>query len=97
MIASTLADEGLDIPTLNCVILGGGGKSPTKCKQRVGRAIRKVKGKVGSMIFDFIDVGLHTKKHSKSRKKLLESEPEFNVIEIDSFEKVDCQTGKNLF
>jgi superfamily II DNA or RNA helicase len=92
-----LADEGLDIPTLNCVILAGGGKSPTKCKQRVGRAIRKAEGKVGSMIFDFIDVGPYTRKHAKSRKRLLESEPEFNIVEINSFEKSDCKSGKSLF
>jgi len=40
LIASTIADEGLDIPTLDAVILAGGGKSPCKSMQRIGRAIR---------------------------------------------------------
>lgn len=40
LIASTIADEGLDVPSLDSVILGGGGKSPSKSMQRIGRAIR---------------------------------------------------------
>lgn len=40
LIATTIADEGLDVPSLDAVILGGGGKSPSKGMQRVGRAIR---------------------------------------------------------
>ena len=86
LISSTIADEGLDIPTLNCVILAGGGKSPTKCKQRVGRAIRKTPDKEVSMIFDFMDIGKYTRKHSVSRKSILKKEKEFIISEIDSFE-----------
>lgn len=41
LIASTIADEGLDIPSLDAVILAGAGKSPSKELQRVGRALRK--------------------------------------------------------
>lgn len=41
LIASTIADEGLDVPSLDAVILAGGGKSPSKSLQRVGRALRK--------------------------------------------------------
>jgi len=85
LIGSVLADEGLDIPTLNCVILAGGGESPIKCKQRVGRAIRKSKGKSKSIIFDFMDVGKYTKKHSKARINILKDEEEFVVREIDSY------------
>lgn len=40
LIATTIADEGLDVPSLDAVILGGGGKSPSKGMQRVGRALR---------------------------------------------------------
>ena len=41
LIASTIADEGLDIPSLDAVVLAGAGKSPSKELQRVGRALRK--------------------------------------------------------
>lgn len=40
LIATTLADEGLDIPTLDVLILAGSGKSSTKALQRIGRVIR---------------------------------------------------------
>jgi superfamily II DNA or RNA helicase len=40
LIATTLADEGLDVPNLNVLILAGGGISKTKAMQRVGRVIR---------------------------------------------------------
>lgn len=40
LIATTIADEGLDVPSLDAVVLGGGGKSPSKGMQRIGRAIR---------------------------------------------------------
>ena len=40
LIATTLADEGLDVPCLNILILAGSGKSSTKALQRVGRVIR---------------------------------------------------------
>ncbi len=40
LIATTLADEGLDVPCLNTLILAGSGKSSTKALQRIGRVIR---------------------------------------------------------
>jgi superfamily II DNA or RNA helicase len=98
VISSTIADEGLDIPTLNVVILGGGGKSPNKCKQRVGRGIRKSPGKKCSLIFDFIDIGKHTKKHSARRRNMLRKESEFVIIDTDSFSKINRPPeSKTLF
>lgn len=40
LIATSLADEGLDIANLNVLILAGSGKSSTKTIQRIGRVIR---------------------------------------------------------
>ncbi|MDO8610945.1 MAG: helicase-related protein, partial [bacterium] len=85
-IASTIGDEGLDIPTLNCVIIAGGGKSPIKCKQKVGRAIRMYPEKKMSIIFDFLDKGKYLTRHSKKRMFLLKQEPEFNIKTIESFD-----------
>jgi superfamily II DNA or RNA helicase len=39
-IATTLADEGLDVERLGCAIIAGGGKSCTRVYQRVGRKLR---------------------------------------------------------
>jgi len=40
LIATSLADEGLDIPSMKALMLTGGGKSSIKGLQRVGRVIR---------------------------------------------------------
>ncbi len=40
IIATSLYDEGIDLPSVNVVIMGAGGKSDTKMIQRLGRALR---------------------------------------------------------
>lgn len=55
IIATTLADEGLDIPCLDAVIMAGAGKSDVKTVQRVGRAMRLSPGKETASIYDFED------------------------------------------
>lgn len=82
MIATTLADEGLDIPSLNAVILGGGGKSQTKAFQRIGRALRPAPGKVEAQVLDFLDQAPYLKDHSEARLALYGQEPRF-VVEND--------------
>lgn len=96
MIATTLADEGLDIKRLTCLIMAGGGKSPIKCKQRVGRVIRtcKEENKKTAFVYDFNDIGRWLPSHSNSRKKILKQEPKFNVYTIDKFE---TSRKKNIF
>ena len=41
LIATTIADEGLDIPQLDALILAGSGKQAGQTYQRIGRVIRK--------------------------------------------------------
>ena len=77
LIGSTIADEGLDIPTLSALINCGGGKSPVRAKQRVGRVIRK--GSDYALVYDFIDRGKWTKKHTAERMRLLKTEEEFDL------------------
>ena len=71
VIASTIWDEGLDIPNIQTVILAGGGKSEIKNLQRLGRGLRKSSGKSTLQLVDFIDVGAKTlKRHSDLRKNI---------------------------
>lgn len=79
VIATTLADEGLDIPTLNAVILASGGKSETRALQRLGRALRCAKGKTKALVFDFVDNAPYLSEHSKKRLEIFKSEPKFTV------------------
>ncbi len=69
-IGSTVADEGMDLPSVGFVIMAGGGKSRIKVLQRLGRGLRKKKvGQNVVYLLDFIDRG-HVYLSSQSRKRL---------------------------
>ncbi len=82
LIASTIADIGLDIPTLSGLVLAGGGKSLIRCYQRIGRCIRSYPGKKYAAIVDFYDDIKYLKKHSTLRYQLYKEESGFKVIWI---------------
>ena len=80
MIATTLADEGLDIPSLGAVILAGGGRSQTRAFQRIGRALRIAQGKPPqALVLDFLDEAPYLRDHSDARLKLYQQEPRFQI------------------
>ena len=57
VVATSLADEGLDVPRANVLVLVAGGRSANKLEQRTGRVLRAFAGKSHGMIYDFDDVG----------------------------------------
>lgn len=57
MLATSLADEGLDVPRASCLILAAGGRSAGKLEQRAGRVLRPFEGKESGTIHDFMDRG----------------------------------------
>lgn len=79
LIATTLADEGLDVPTLGALILAGGGKSETRALQRVGRCLRPSKDKKEAIIIDFMDSAPYLSEHSKRRWEIFSTEPKFKL------------------
>ena len=79
LIATTLADEGLDLPSLDAVILAGGGKSQTRAYQRIGRALRPAPGKAEAVIVDFMDEAPFLHRHSEARLRLYRAEPRFEI------------------
>lgn len=81
MIATSVYDEGIDIPEINSLILALGGKSHRKVLQRIGRALRKKQeGKNVVTVYDFWDWhNDYLEKHSKGRLKLYLEEG-FDVI-----------------
>jgi superfamily II DNA or RNA helicase len=81
LVATSLADEGLDLPILDAVILAGSGMSKVKAMQRIGRAIRKFPGKEKAYIVDFMDKAHYLEKHSKERFEIYGEEKEF-IIKI---------------
>lgn len=57
IIATQLADEGLDLPNLDCLILAAGGRAAGRAIQRVGRIMRISDNKRNPIIFDLVDGG----------------------------------------
>jgi len=55
MIATSLADEGLDVPRASVLILASAGRSAGKLEQRTGRVLRAFEEKGEGLIYDFQD------------------------------------------
>lgn len=53
--ATSLADEGLDVPRLDRVVLASPVRSATATEQRLGRLLRPSPGKAPAVLYDFID------------------------------------------
>ena len=83
-IATTLADEGLDIPKLGAVIVAGGGKSVSRVYQRVGRTIRKFPGKDKAFVVLFQHDCRYLDRHGRRVCSLLRKEKEFVIRQSDS-------------
>ncbi len=58
LVATQLADEGLDVPIASRLVLVSGGRSAGKLEQRAGRVLRPYEGKNGGVIHDFQDRGI---------------------------------------
>jgi len=83
IISSTIADEGLDLPKLDTLILAGGGKSSCKAYQRIGRVMRLYPGKNKCFVFDFDDETPIFHRHARCRRKLYEEEEEFVIKDFE--------------
>ncbi len=57
MIATSSADEGMDVPRASRLILATVGRSASKLEQRTGRVLRPFDGKDRSIIYDYADRG----------------------------------------
>lgn len=106
MIATTLADEGLDIPTLDAALLVGGGASATRVNQRVGRTLRPDKNSTNprdrSIVVIYDHKARFLDKQTRKVRKLLKEETRFNLINsagddyiLDEIDEI-MSTGKNL-
>lgn len=69
IIATSLADEGLDVPRANVLILAGAGKAAGRIEQRTGRVLRSFEGKTRGLIYDFKDTH-HPLLASQARKRI---------------------------
>ena len=87
-IASTIFDEGIDCKPLNALVLAGGGKSPTRALQRIGRVIRTYTypdgtKKENAFVYDLYDHQKYVTKHALARRRIYRTEPEFDIRDIE--------------
>ena len=84
LIATSLADEGLDARGLDAVVMAGGGKSATKVNQRLGRALRKDnkygKQKERAIAIVYEHNVKYLEKHASKVRSIFKKEPEFKII-----------------
>lgn len=81
VITTTIADEGVDIPSVNGILSAGGGASFTRTVQRVGRALRKKSDGSAAEIIDIMDTtNPYLKKHSLKRLSFYEEEQLFDSV-----------------
>lgn len=79
IIASSIFDQGIDLPKLDALILAGSGKSSTRALQRLGRVIRGADGKTDAIVVDFVDSAPYLYDHSKKRWAIYKSEAAFQI------------------
>lgn len=85
IIANVVFQEGVDIPTLESVVMAAGGKSAISTLQKIGRGMRSDQGRKQTFqVFDIKDEGNKwLTKHSSARIKTYESEGH-KVIILDN-------------
>jgi superfamily II DNA or RNA helicase len=71
--ATSLADEGLDLPGLGAVILTSPSKAMGRIQQRVGRVMRPKMGKKQPVVVDLVDDGKAFEGLAKKRARLYKS------------------------
>jgi len=82
ILATSIYDEGYNLPSLDTLILAGAGRSAVKVTQRVGRVLRqKADGRIAK-VYDFIDLPKYIKAQYLKRRKLLAEE--FEIIEQEA-------------
>jgi len=69
LITSVIFLTGVNIPSLDCIIMALGDKSEIQVIQAAGRCLRKTETKSKAQIIDFLDSGKYLKNHSLSRIK----------------------------
>ena len=79
LIASTIFDEGIDIPQIGTLIIASAGESEIKTIQRLGRSLRPKPGENKVTVVDFLDrTHKFLLKHSLNRIRVYQQE-EFDV------------------
>lgn len=81
ILASTVYDQGIDLPALDALVLAGGGKSTAKALQRIGRVIRgnPSGNKKDALVVETFDQSHYVRNHSLMRYHIYLTEPAFKI------------------
>lgn len=92
LIGSTILDVGVDVPSVGLVIIASAGKAEVNLRQRIGRGLRaKKSGPNVAFILDFEDRhNVHLIKHSRERRRIVESTPGFAENIVADFDYEGC-------
>lgn len=82
LIASTIADVGLDIPRLQCIVEAGAGKSSVTALQRLGRIMRPFEDKSGCTFITYRDSAPFINQHIDKKLSIWRTEEEFVIYEV---------------
>lgn len=82
LIATSLADEGLDIKPLQAVLMLSGGSSVTRIPQRIGRCIRKYQSKKYGVFVYFRHTVKNLFEQGIKVREIIEQEPCFKIHEV---------------
>ena len=83
LIGTSIADEGLDLPILDALVLAGGGTSRVATYQRIGRTLRPFDGKENALVIDYRcrDTPKMSEK-AGSRAQIYRTEKQFDFVEV---------------
>jgi superfamily II DNA or RNA helicase len=81
LIASTIADVGLDIPRLQCIVEAGAGKSSVTALQRLGRIMRPFEDKNECLFVTYRDSAPFICQHVDKKLMIWRTEEEFIIHE----------------
>jgi len=79
LVATTIAEEGLDLPPLQTMILALADKSRTRTLQRAGRLVRPWPGKETGVLYEIRDNVEFFDEHLEQRLKLYATEPMWKI------------------
>ncbi len=71
LVATTVADEGLDLPSLDGLLLASPGRAGGRTEQRIGRIMRSLRGKRVPVVVDLVDD--HPVLRSQARGRFFET------------------------
>lgn len=81
VIASTIADVGLDVPRLESIVEAGAGKSSVTALQRLGRVMRPFPGKMACHFITYRDTAPYLCDQIDRKIAIWSTEPRFTILE----------------